>query len=67
MRYRIVFLIFAVIAAAISNVEARKEIQSLLIREAIEIDGHLNEEDWGRAQAIDDFVQQTPDEGQHAR
>ena len=64
MRYRAVLLIFAVIAAMNLNAEASKEIKPLLTREAIEIDGHLNEEPWAETQVIDDFTQQSPDEGQ---
>ena len=64
MRHRILLLIFAAIAAATLNVEANKEIKPLLTREAIEIDGHLNEEAWSQTQMIDDFTQQFPDEGQ---
>ena len=64
MRYRILLLIFAAIAAANLNVEASKEIKPLLTQETIEIDGHLNEEAWSEAQVIDDFVQQSPNEGQ---
>ena len=44
MRHRIVLLILTVIAAMNLNAEASKEIKPLLTREAIEIDGHLNEE-----------------------
>jgi len=44
--------------------EANKEIKPLLTREVIEIDGHLNEEAWAQTQMIDDFTQQSPDEGQ---
>ena len=58
------FVIFAAIAAATLNVEANKEIKPLLTHEAIEIDGHLNEEAWSQTQMIDDFTQQSPDEGQ---
>ena len=64
MRHRTVLLIFAAVAAATLNVEANKEIKPLLTREAIEIDGHLNEEAWSQTQMIDDFTQQSPDEGQ---
>ncbi|MYA69447.1 carbohydrate binding family 9 domain-containing protein [Candidatus Poribacteria bacterium] len=64
MRHRIVLLIFAAIAAATLNVEANKEIKPLLTREAIEIDGHLSEEAWSQTQMIDDFIQQSPSEGQ---
>ena len=64
MRYGVVLLIFAAIAAASLRVEASKEIRALLTQEAIEIDGHLNEEVWTRTQVVDDFTQQSPDEGQ---
>ena len=64
MCYRAAFLILAVIAAMNLNAEANKEIKPLLTQDTIEIDGHLNEEDWERAQVIDDFTQQFPDEGQ---
>ena len=64
MRYRIVLMIFAAIAAIHLNAEASKEIKPLLTQEAIEIDGHLNEEVWAAAQVIDDFIQQSPNEGQ---
>ena len=46
MCHRMVLLIFAVIAAANLNTEANKEIKPLFTQEAIEIDGHLNEEAW---------------------
>ena len=52
------------IAATSINVEASKEIKPLFTQDTIEIDGHLNEEDWARAEVIDDFTQQSPDEGQ---
>lgn len=61
---RTVLLILVVIAAMNLNAEASKEIKPLLTREAIEIDGYLNEEDWARTQVIDDFTQQSPHEGQ---
>ena len=64
MRYRMVFLIFAAIAAINFNAEASKEIKPLFTHEAIEIDGHLNEEAWAGAQVIDDFIQQSPNEGE---
>ena len=64
MRYRIVLLLFVMIVAANLNVEASKEIRPVFTQDTIEIDGHLNEEDWARAQVIDDFTQQSPDEGQ---
>ena len=64
MRYRIVLLVFVVIVAIDLNAEASKEIRPFLTQEAIEIDGHLNEEAWAEAQVIDDFIQQSPDEGQ---
>ncbi len=64
MPYRIVLFAFVVIAAIHLNAEASKEIRPLLTQETIELDGHLNEEDWARAQVIDDFTQQSPDEGQ---
>lgn len=64
MRYRAVLLIFAVIAVLNLNAEASKEIKALLTRQAIEIDGHLSEEPWAETQVIDDFTQQSPDEGQ---
>ena len=63
MRYRIVPLILAAITAMNLNAEASKEIKALLTRQAIEIDGHLNEEPWTETQVIDDFTQQSPDEG----
>ena len=46
MRYGVVLLIFATIAAMDLNAEVGKEIRPLFTQEAIEIDGHLNEEDW---------------------
>ena len=52
------------IVATNLNAKASKEIKPLLTQDTIEIDGHLNEEDWARAQVIDDFTQQSPDEGQ---
>ncbi len=64
MRFRIILLIFAAIAVMNLNAEASKEIRPLLTQETIELDGHLNEEAWTRAQVIDDFTQQSPDEGQ---
>ena len=64
MRHRIVLLIFAVTITMNLGAEANKEIKPLLTREAIEIDGHLNEEAWSQTQMIDDFTQQSPDEGQ---
>ena len=64
MRYGVVLLIFAAIAATDLNAEVSKEIRPFFTQEAIEIDGHLNEADWTRAQVIDDFNQQSPDEGQ---
>ena len=64
MRYKVALLVFAVIAAIHLNASASKEIKALLTQETIEIDGYLNEEDWARAQVIDDFTQQSPDEGQ---
>ena len=64
MRYKIISLVFAVIAAIPLNAEANKEIRPLFTQEAIEIDGHLNEEAWAGAQVVDDFTQQSPDEGQ---
>ena len=64
MRHRIVFVVFAWIAAIHINVEASKEIRPLFTQDTIEIDGHLNEKDWAQAQVIDDFTQQSPDEGQ---
>ena len=64
MRYGVVFLIFAAIATANPHIEASKEIRPFFTQEAIEIDGHLNEEDWARAQVVDDFNQQSPNEGQ---
>ena len=62
MRYRIVLIVFVVIAVINLNAEASKEIRPLLTQETIEIDGHLNEEAWIEAQVIDDFIQQSPDE-----
>ncbi len=64
MRYRIVLIVFLAIAVINLNAEASKEIRPLLTQETIEIDGHLNEEAWVEAQVIDDFIQQSPDEGQ---
>ena len=64
MHYRVVLLILMVTATTNLNTYASKEIKALLTREAIEIDGSLNEEDWSRAQVIEDFMQQYPDEGQ---
>ncbi|MCY3739581.1 MAG: DUF5916 domain-containing protein [Candidatus Poribacteria bacterium] len=64
MRHRIVLLIFTAIAAANLNVEASKEIRPSFTQEAIEIDGHLSEEVWSQTQVIDDFTQQSPNEGQ---
>ena len=64
MRYRIVLIVFVVIAVINLNAEASKEIRPLLTQETIEIDGHLNEEVWVEAQVIDDFTQQSPDEGE---
>ena len=64
MHHRIVLLIFAVTITMNLGAEANKEIKPLLTREAIEIDGHLNEEAWSQTQMIDDFTQQSPDEGQ---
>ena len=64
MRYRVVLLTLAVIAAINLNAEASKEIKPLFTQETIEIDGHLNEEPWAKTQVIDDFTQQFPDEGQ---
>ena len=63
MRYRIVLIVFVVIAVINLNTEASKEIRPLLTQETIEIDGHLNEDAWVEAQVIDDFTQQSPDEG----
>lgn len=64
MRYRIVLIVFLVIAVINLNTEASKEIIPLLTQETIEIDGHLNEEAWVEAQVIGDFTQQSPDEGE---
>ncbi len=64
MRYRIVLIVFVVIAVINLNAEASKEIRPLLTQETIEIDGHLTEESWVEAQVIDDFIQQSPDEGE---
>ena len=64
MPYRIVLLILVVIAASTLNAKASKEIKALFTQETIEIDGYLNEEVWTHAQVIDDFTQQSPDEGQ---
>ena len=64
MRYRITLLVFVVIAAINLNARASKEIRPLLTQETIELDGHLNEEAWAETQIIDDFTQQSPDEGQ---
>ena len=64
MRYKVALLVFAAITAINLNARASKEIRPLLTQETIEIDGHLNEEDWARAQVIDEFTQQSPDEGQ---
>ena len=64
MHYRVVLLILMVTATTNLNTYASKEIKALLTREEIEIDGSLNEEDWSRAQVIEDFMQQYPDEGQ---
>ena len=64
MRYGTFLLILTLVAALNLNVEANKEIRPLLTHETIEIDRHLNEEDWTRAQIIDDFTQQSRDEGQ---
>ncbi|MDE0012459.1 MAG: DUF5916 domain-containing protein [Candidatus Poribacteria bacterium] len=64
MRYRIVLIVFVVIAVINLNTEASKEIRPLLTQETIEIDGHLNEDAWVEAQVINDFTQQSPDEGE---
>ncbi len=64
MRYRITLLVFVVIAAINLNARASKEIRPLLTHETIELDGHLNEAAWTEAQIIDDFIQQSPAEGQ---
>ena len=64
MRYRIVLIVFVAIAVINLNAEASKEIRPLLTQETIEIDGHLTEEAWVEAQVIDDFIQQSPDEGE---
>ncbi|MDE0424512.1 MAG: DUF5916 domain-containing protein [Candidatus Poribacteria bacterium] len=64
MRSRIALLVLVVVAAINLNARASKEIRPLLTQETIEIDGHLNEEAWTEAQVIDDFTQQSPDEGQ---
>ena len=64
MHYRVILLILVGIATINFNTYASKEIKALLTQEAIEIDGYLNEEDWSRTQVIDDFTQQSPDEGQ---
>ncbi len=63
MFYRTAFLICVVIVAINLNAGANKEIKAFFTGETLEIDGHLNEKDWARAQVIDDFVQQFPDEG----
>ncbi len=63
MFYQAAVLISAAIFTINLNTEANKEIRALFTEETIEIDGRLNEENWARAQVIDDFVQQFPDEG----
>ena len=64
MRYRIVLIVFMAIAVINLNAEASKEIRPLLTQETIEIDGYLTEAAWVEAQVIDDFTQQSPDEGE---
>ena len=64
MRYRIVLIVFVAIAVINLNAEASKEIRPLLTQETIEIDGYLTEAAWVEAQVIDDFTQQSPDEGE---
>ncbi len=62
MRYGTVLLILTLITASL-DLEASKEIRPQFTQDTIEIDGHLNEEDWAQAQVINDFTQQFPDEG----
>jgi len=57
----IVLLAIILVKTATGN---EKTIQALKIEETINIDGQLNETSWVRAQPADDFIQQSPDEGQ---
>lgn len=55
-------LLFAIAVNAFAAPE--KTIQALCIEELIHVDGCLDEPAWSRAQVVDDFIQQDPNEGE---
>lgn len=64
MHYRIMLLVTLITVSTNINIFAKKEVKAVRTHETIEIDGYLHETDWSKAQVIDDFMQQYPNEGE---